>query len=391
MLDLGGDPPEGLPAPVKLWPATRPPVRVQVFGYPLAERSLNGVWREFTVAGPATAGAVQLDWIANAGTFPGHSGGPVVDAEGHALAGILVEGSEQGRFERFLPTALIAQVWPELPQRWLITGAAQADSRNHFALRARGQRGTTRGGDLFRGRRAALAAIREWLTSTSPPSRPLVVTGQPGAGKSATLARAVLGLEKEYGVPGLAFHARAATISDFLTAVADLTGAELPTSAEELVDKLSDLRGQPLIRVAVDALDEAASDADRFQIATAVAELAMLPWLRVVVSTRTLAVHNRFAPGHLLPILNITSADSPNLIDLDTDTYFEPDGLREFAAAVLAQEGANWPGPWGGMGDLPCGSQVAWPPSLHYQRTGWKELPGRCNDGHPIVGVSQRY
>jgi hypothetical protein len=63
------------PRPVPVWPARRLPQRVAVFGYPLAEGPLNGVWREFTVAGPTTAGAVQLDWAGEAGTFPGHSGG----------------------------------------------------------------------------------------------------------------------------------------------------------------------------------------------------------------------------------------------------------------------------------------------------------------------------
>ncbi len=88
VLDLGEDGPVWLPAPVLVWPAARPPATVQVFGYPLAERRLNGVWRQFSVAGPVAAGAVQLDWIGDVGTFPGHSGGPVIDAEGHALAGI---------------------------------------------------------------------------------------------------------------------------------------------------------------------------------------------------------------------------------------------------------------------------------------------------------------
>ena len=103
VLDLGEDPPGWLPAPVPVWPAARPPDRVQVFGYPLAEGPLNGVWRQFTVAGPAIAGAVQLDWIADAGTFPGHSGGPVIDAAGHALAGMLVQGADRGRFDLWVP------------------------------------------------------------------------------------------------------------------------------------------------------------------------------------------------------------------------------------------------------------------------------------------------
>jgi V8-like Glu-specific endopeptidase len=78
VLDLGEDRPGWLPAPVPVWPAARVPARVQVFGYPLAEGTLNGVWRQFAVAGPAALGAVQLDWIGEVGTFPGHSGGPVI-------------------------------------------------------------------------------------------------------------------------------------------------------------------------------------------------------------------------------------------------------------------------------------------------------------------------
>ena len=66
VLDLGEDRPGWLPAPVPVWPAARPPGRVQVFGYPLAERLLKGVWRQFAVAGPATGGTVQLDWLGDA-------------------------------------------------------------------------------------------------------------------------------------------------------------------------------------------------------------------------------------------------------------------------------------------------------------------------------------
>ena len=344
VLDLGEDRPGWLPAPVPVWPAARPPARVQVFGYPLGERLLNGVWRQFTVAGPAAAGTVQLDWIGDVGTFPGHSGGPVIDADGHALAGILVEGSERGRFDRFVPVTLIARVWPQLPRPWLITGTEPAEARSHFTRRARGQRSAARGGDLFRGRDVALERIRRWLTASEPPGQPLVLTGQPGAGKSAVLARAALSLEAARGGPGLAFHARAATIDDFLTALADLTGVDTPASVGELV---TDLPGQPPVRVVLDALDEAASDRDRWQIAEVLAELAVLPWLRVAVATRPLAVGSPFAPGGLLPALGVAARDDHNLVDLDSDTYFDLDGLREFAAALLAEDGMDHPGPPG--------------------------------------------
>ena len=347
VLDLGEDRPPWLPAPVAVWPSARPPSRVRVFGYPLAEGPLNGVWRQFAVAGPATAGTVQLDWIGDVGSFLGHSGGPVIDADDHVLAGILVEGSERGRFDRFVPVTLIARVWPQLPRPWLITGADPGEARSHFTRRARGQRSVARGGDLFRGRTVALDRIRGWLTADQPPGQPLVLTGQPGAGKSAVLARAALLVEVEYGGPGLAFHARTATIGEFLTALADLIGVDTSASADELVASLADLPGQPPTRVVLDALDEAASDRDRRQIAKALAELAVLPWLRVAVATRPLAVGNPQALSGLLPSLGVSTRDDRNLVDLDDDSYFDPYSLREFAAALLAQDGMDHPGPPG--------------------------------------------
>ncbi|MGO9194388.1 MAG: hypothetical protein ACLP8X_38865, partial [Streptosporangiaceae bacterium] len=346
VLDLGEDRPGWLPKPVPVWPAARPPRMVKVFGYPLAEGPLKGVWRQFTVAGPATPGTLQLDWIGPVGTFPGHSGGPVVGADGHALAGILVEGSEQGRFDRFVPVTLIAQMWQRLPRPWLMTGAEPGEARGHFIRRARGQRSAARGGDLFRGRAVALDRARVWLTAVEVPGQPLVLTGQPGAGKSAVLARAALSVEAGGG-PGLAFHARAATIGDFLTALADLTGIDPPGSVDELVTRLADVPGQSAISVVLDALDEAASDRDRREITEVLAELAVLPGLRVAVATRTMAASNPFAPGGLLPALGVAARDDHNLIDLDSDTYFDLEGLRQFAAALLAQDGMDHPGPPG--------------------------------------------
>jgi hypothetical protein len=64
-----------------------------------------------------------------------------------------------------------------------------------------------------------------------------------------------------------------------------------------------------------------------------------------VVATRSLAASNRFAPGSLLHTLGVRTATAANLVDLDDDHYFDPDGLREFAAALLRQDGATTPTP----------------------------------------------
>ena len=100
--------------PVELLAGRRLPDKVAVFGYPLAEAAPTGVWRDFTVSGTTATGSRQLVWDEGAGTFPGHSGGPVVDSATGALVGILTSGSEEGRFDRFLPVTVVEKHWPEL-------------------------------------------------------------------------------------------------------------------------------------------------------------------------------------------------------------------------------------------------------------------------------------
>jgi WD40 repeat protein len=342
VLDLGDERPEWLPKPVDLWPAERLPTHLSVLGYPRAENALRGVWRDFNTSGPAAGGVVQLDWEEGVGTLPGHSGGPVVDPTSGALVGVLVEGSELGRFDRFLPLVTVQRRWPGLPRPWLIAGL---ERRSHFSQRARGQRSRMRGGDLFRGRGAALAAVRQWLTDPQSPGQPLVVIGQPGAGKSAVIARVALDLESSGVGPGLAFHCRSATLAGFITAVAELTGVA-DVDSDTLLDALQEIsRDRPWL-IVVDALDEAQSEHDRRQIAATLRDLATLPTFRVAVATRPLAVgDNRFVGGELLPTLGVAAPTNVNLVDLDTDRFFEPAGLEEFAAALLVQQDAANPGP----------------------------------------------
>jgi trypsin-like peptidase len=148
------DPPSWLPDPVELQAGRRRPRRVQVFGFPGEERELVGVWRDFEVAGPvAGTPAVQLDWPRDAGSLRGHSGGAILDTETGTIAGVLVEGSERGRFDRYTPVRAAQPWWPALPRPWLVIAP---EGRDHFERRARGQRGSRRHDeDLFRGRDAA--------------------------------------------------------------------------------------------------------------------------------------------------------------------------------------------------------------------------------------------
>lgn len=342
VLDIGVKLPTWLPKPVPLSPVLRQPTRVSVLGFPLAEKSPRGVWRQFSVAGPTADGAVQLDWAGDTGTLRGHSGGPVIDTASSTLVGVLIEGSPEGKFDRFLPLTLIRQCWQQLPRPWLMAGL---EGRSHFDQRARGQPSRARGGDLFRGRSKALAAIRGWLTADEPPGRPLVVTGQPGAGKSSVLGRTAVTFEAERIGPGLAFHAKAATSAAFVHALEDLTGASDAGTADALLDALMQSPPVTPMLVLVDALDEAASEADRGQIANLLGELALLRGLRVVVATRALSSGGRFTPGGLLNALGVTSEQCAHLVDLDADRYFDQEALEHLASALLSQDGVERPGP----------------------------------------------
>ena len=235
---------------------------------------------------------------------------------------------------------------PEEPGRWLLTGTGGA--RAEVGQRSRGQLSAAGGGDLFCGRQLALDYIREWLTADEPPGQPLVITGQPGAGKSVVLARAVFSAESEQDGTGLAFYARGATIDEFFMAVADVARINIPASITELIASLRDQPGQPLTRVVVDALDEAASDQERRKIAKALKELARLPsGLRVAVGTRPLAAGEPFVQGAMLRALGVTSSADRSLVDLDSNTYFDFADLRESADTLLAQRRVDYPAPRG--------------------------------------------
>ncbi len=232
---------------------------------------------------------------------------------------------------------------------WITAGPEGADgTRGHFVRRGMGRRSGTRGGDLFRGRQAALAAVTGWLNAAQAPGQVLVVTGQPGAGKSAVLGRVVLDFEAGHAEAGLAFHARRASLADFLRAVSELTGSEVADSIDGLVERVrSTLPAQPW-RIVIDALDEAATEAERRSLVDAIVELAGLPQVRAVVATRALAAEHRFAAGTLLNRLGVTSARVANLVDLDEDRFFDFDDLQRFAAALLRQDGAAVAAPPGG-------------------------------------------
>src|SRR5438132_169606 len=82
--------------------------------------------------------------------------GPVCDKLSGLMAGVLVEGAGPGHFDRMVTLPAVRTAWDGLPRPWLFAGE---NARAHFTQRSAGQRSTARGGDLFRGRREALAVV----------------------------------------------------------------------------------------------------------------------------------------------------------------------------------------------------------------------------------------
>jgi hypothetical protein len=337
---------DGRPPPAKLWPTKRLPREMKAFGYPIEERAEpRGVWRDSRVSGAVQGGRVQLDWD-EVGTLAGHSGGPVCDKESGMMAGVLVEGAQAGHFDRMVALAAVRTVWDGLQRPWLFAGE---DARTNFTQRTAGQRSTARGGDLFQGRQEALAVVHDWLCVDAGHEIPLVITAQPGAGKSAVLARAALAIEHTGQCDGVAFHTRSATVADLVDAISAASGLDTPSSWQELVAVLTAQDRRDVLAVAVDALDEAKSDQDLAELRQALRELARLRWLRIAVATRPLAARDMYAPGTHLYGLGVTRGEnSRNLVNLDSDRFFAAEDLIAYADALLAQNGFTNPGPPGG-------------------------------------------
>ena len=335
------------PSPAEMWPARRWPTNVTIYGYPPKDPFLEGQWCEAMLGNAVQGGRVQLDWHDR--VLVGHHGAPVGSPDGR-MVGLLVEGSESGNYDRMIPVAEIRRVWPELPRPWHYAGSRGSNGRGHFSQRANGQSGAAQEGDLFRGREEALRAVRDWFVDSSRhEERLLVLTAQPGAGKSAVLARAVMKFEEEQQADGLAFHARNATISEFVDALAAALGLETPQSWDDLISELADRESTAPVVIAVDALDEAAVDGDLGEWRNALQGLASLDSFRVAVATRPLTTDgDAFRQGGHLYRLGVKRREgSPNLVDLDLAPYFAASDLAAYADVLLAQTGVPKPRPPG--------------------------------------------
>ena len=193
--------------------------------------------------------------------------------------------------------------------------------RDHWGPRGRGVEFDTQPGSYFYGRGAVLEKLNSYLTDPAN-NRTHVVTGRPGAGKSAILSRLVTeSTEGRAGAPiDLAIHAKGKTLDDVVRRVSGALNA--PPSTKAILNSL--ITSAKPMRVVVDALDEAAEPSAIAQ--QLLAPLHSVESVKLIVGTR--AAH-------------VASLGSAEVIDIDRPEHARKEDIAEYVRARLMR--ANEP------------------------------------------------
>ncbi|TDB84291.1 hypothetical protein E1264_25165 [Actinomadura sp. KC216] len=220
--------------------------------------------------------------------------------------------------------------------------AREEDLRSHFLPRARGVDVPTEVAWRFVGRHAALGELTRWLSDAAAGTL-RVVTGGPGSGKSAVLARLAVLSDPEWrstvpldGVPpetvpaagsiDVAVHARGKTAGQILAALAAAAEAHATTPGE----LLRAVRQRGGLVAIVDAVDETVEpDHVVTWLLRPLIRGAEPGGLRLVLGTRKHLVHRLGKPERTL--------------DLDAPEYADGPSLRRYAIRCLRESTADSP------------------------------------------------
>lgn len=198
-----------------------------------------------------------------------------------------------------------------------------SDLVSHFEPRGRGVEHVHDLGSYFTGRARALREARAHLAGEGHGGL-LVVTADPGSGKSAVLGRLVLEGCADASVN--AHHQTLEALVGRLAAAADVRAATPVVLLAALAD-----RERPF-RVVVDSLDEAGPGGDKAEARRIAWELlrplAAVGCVRLVVGSRR----------ELLPHLG----DRVPVIDLDDDAYTEDTDTAAYVEKILCDAGARY-------------------------------------------------
>ncbi|UJW28629.1 serine protease [Saccharothrix sp. AJ9571] len=272
----------------------------------------------------------------------GFSGAALWSTEYQAVVGVVAQaGGGNGR-------AITLHEAGDLLQGWDRTPAEDPENSRHWRPRARGVAVDSERGWRFRGRTAALSRIVQWFRQAEDHRQVLVVTGSPGVGKSAVLARIVTTADPavraqlpaednavradEHSV-ACAVHARGKSALDVATEIAKAASARAPEQVQDFPAVMTEalIAGKPF-NVVIDALDEAESPQQARVIIRMIARplAETLPSVRLVIGSRY-----RDDLGDLLGAFGTGRAT----IDLDDPDYFALADLEAYALATLQLSG----------------------------------------------------
>jgi WD40 repeat protein len=181
-------------------------------------------------------------------------------------------------------------------------------------------------GPGFHGRSAVMEHLAAWLAAAEG-RKPRIVTGDPGSGKSAVLARFLMEVREHGARPAVvaAVHAHGRTLAEVVAIVARQYGV-VADSSEELVTLLGRGPGRSLLVVdAVDESDEAEVLLTR--LLRPLARQAQGSELRLLIGARR----------HLTRRIGERWVE---LVDLDA-AYADLDALADYAAAILSSPEAS--------------------------------------------------
>lgn len=213
------------------------------------------------------------------------------------------------------------------------------DDEGHWYPKARGVEGLASPGWFFTGRENALRKLISWLEAKPSDLKARVVTGRPGSGKSAVLARLVTCANKTIRTrmeeAGVLNNTPRDTVPNIgaIDAVVHAHGFSLERVVEALAQQLS-IENQTVdgvlkylaespkpVRIVVDALDEANDPAALEH--ELLRKLAACPSARLIIGTRKYQ-------NNLVPLAGICE-----IVDLDHPAYFSSDDIANYVTSRL--------------------------------------------------------
>lgn len=358
------------PAPLRSpKPADLVDRRWWAFGFPYRDPVVSSVVGQ--IGASPEQGLIRLDNDSGLPIGQGFIGGGLWSPDYNAVVAVIVGERGGGNAVQAITLHQAGSWFPgetirRLAERWSPAEAGDValaawgwslsddlEGPRHWRPRARGVGIDSERGHRFCGRTAALREIVSWLDRKEPDRRVLVVTGAPGAGKSAVLGRIVTtadaevasqlpasdtGVRATAGSVACAVHAKGKTALEVATEIARAASVGIPERTEDFGSGLREvLEGQGRrFNVIVDALDEAATPAEARtivrQVILPIAETCADVGGQVVVGTR-----RADSDGDILDTLS----GAERLIDLDDNKYFASEDLAAYAQATLQLAGSE--------------------------------------------------